>query len=121
MNLPQRRQYTAWVPAAAVGLTLAAIAACDSAPARVLPPVPAEFKAACGHPGARVAVRKVPVTISHARCDLTGVWVTYRNYGSLAVPRGGGTGVGNSAGFILTVRPGTLDVTINATGTPGNQ
>jgi hypothetical protein len=43
------------------------------------------------------------------------------NYGGATVPRGsGGTTIGNSNGFTLTVHPGTLDVTINATGTPRN-
>jgi hypothetical protein len=37
------------------------------------------------------------------------------------VPRGSGVGgIGNSLGFTLTVHPGTLDVIVNATGTPGN-
>ena len=68
-----------------------------------------------------MSVRKVPVTISHVECDLTGVVISYRNYGGATVPRGqGGTGVGTSGGFTLTVHPGTLDVTVNATGIPGN-
>jgi hypothetical protein len=85
------------------------------------PAVPAEFRAACGHPGAQVEVRKVPLTISHAACDLTGVAISYKNYGGATVPKGGGgNGIGNSSGFTLTVHPGSLDVTITATGTPGN-
>jgi hypothetical protein len=68
-----------------------------------------------------VEVRRVPVTISHAACDLTGVAVSYRNRGGATVPRnGGGTGIGNSDGFELTVHPGSLDVTITVTGPPGN-
>ena len=52
-------------------LAAAAAAGCAStAPRAVIPP---EFRAACGHPGAQVQVRKVPVTIPHAACDLTGV------------------------------------------------
>jgi hypothetical protein len=35
------------------------------------------------------------------------------------VPRGGG-GIGTSSGFTLVVHPGTLDVTVNAAGPPGN-
>lgn len=82
--------------------------------------VPPEFRAACGHPGARVTVRKVPVTISHAACDLTGVEISYPGYGGATIPRGrGGIVIGNSLGFTLTVHPGTLDVTVNATGIPG--
>ena len=85
------------------------------------PAIPAEFRAACGHPGAQVEVRKVPVTISHAACDLTGVAISYRNRGGATVPHGGGgTGIGNSDGFELTVHPGSLDVTITVTGPHGN-
>ncbi len=66
-------------------------------------------------------VRKVPVTVSHAACDLTGVLITYRNYVGAVVPRGGGgTASGNSFGFTLTIQPDSLDVTVNATGVPGN-
>lgn len=83
--------------------------------------VPAEFRAACGHPGAQVNVRKVPVTVPHAACDLTGVMITYRDYGGAVVPRGGGgTSIGNSSGFTMTIQPGSLDVSVNATGVPGN-
>ena len=66
-------------------------------------------------------VRKVPVTVSHAECDLTGVTISYRGYGGATVPDGQGrTGIGTSSGFTLTIHPGSLDVTINATGVPGN-
>ena len=83
--------------------------------------VPPEFRAACGHPGAHVTVRKVPVTISHAACDLTGVVISYPGHGGATVPRGrGGIGIANSLGLTLTVDPGTLDVTVKVTGSPGN-
>jgi hypothetical protein len=116
-------------------LAAAAVAGCASAPAPTAPTappaspapsaarpaIPPEFRAACGHPGAQVEVRSVPVTISHAACDLTGVAVSYRNRGGATVPRnGGGTGIGNSDGFELTVHPGSLDVTITVTGPHGN-
>ena len=115
-------------------LAAAAVAGCASAPppAPAAPPVspapsaarpaiPPQFRAACGHPGAQVEVRRVPVTISHAACDLTGVAVSYRNRGGATVPHnGGGTGIGNSDGFELTVHPGSLDVTITVTGPHGN-
>ena len=117
-------------------LTAAAVAGCASAAPRAAgtapsatstalptarPAVPPEFRAACGHPGANVEVRKVPVTISHAACDLTGVAISYRDFGGATVPRGGGgTGIGNSNGFELTVHPGSLDVTITAPATHGN-
>ena len=85
------------------------------------PAIPPEFRAACGHPGAKVEVRKVPVTISHAACDLSGVAISYRNRGGATVPHGGGgTGIGNSDGFELTVHSGSLDVTITAPATHGN-
>jgi hypothetical protein len=101
--------------------TVVNIAACSSSSPSPRSAIPPEFRAACGHPGAHVTVRKVPVTISHTDCDLTGVAISYRNYGGATVPRGsGGTWIGNSSGFTLTVHPGTLDVTVNATGTPGN-
>ncbi|MGN6176862.1 MAG: hypothetical protein ACTHPS_28500, partial [Streptosporangiaceae bacterium] len=80
---------------------------------------PPEFGAACGHPGAHVTVRKVPVPIRHADCDLTGVMISYPRYGGAAVPRGSG-GIGTSSGFTLVVHPGTLDVTVNAAGPAGN-
>ena len=112
-------------------LAAAAVAGCASAapksaspPKTASPPqpaIPAEFRAACGHPGAQVEVRKVPVTISHAACDLTGVAISYRDFGGATVPHGGGgTGIGNSNGFELTVHSGSLDVTITAPATHGN-
>ena len=88
-------------------------------PSAARPAIPPEFRAACGHPGAQVEVRTVPVTISHAACDLTGVAISYRNRGGATVPHGGG-GIGNSDGFELTVHPGSLDVTITVTGPHGN-
>jgi hypothetical protein len=106
---------------AGAGMTVVGVAACGSSAASGGLPVPAEFRAACGHPGAHVMVRKVPVTVSHAACDLTGVLITYRNYAGATVPRGdGGTTIGNSTGFTLTIQPGSLDVTVNATGVPGD-
>src|SRR5437773_538027 len=91
------------------------------APSASRPAIPPEFRAACGHPGAQVEARTVPVTISHAACDLTGVAISYRNRGGATVPHGGGgTGIGNSNGFELTVHPGSLDVTITAPATHGN-
>jgi hypothetical protein len=103
-------------------LAAAAAAGCASTPAPApRSAIPPEFRAACGHPGAQVEARKVPETISHADCDLTGVTISYRNYGGATVPRGhGGSGIGNSGGFTLTIHPGTLDVTVDATGVPGN-
>jgi len=112
VNSPRRVGYLA--------VLVSCLAACGGSPAAPRSAVPAEFRAACGHPGAHVMVRKVPVTVSHAACDLTGVLVTYRDYGGGYVPRGqGGTAMGNSFGFTMTIQAGSLDVTINATGVPG--
>ncbi len=66
-----------------------------------------------------MTARKVPVTIPHAKCDLTGVVITYPPYAGATVPSGG-ISVYNSTGFSLTVDPGTLNVTVNAKGPPGN-
>ena len=106
-------------------LAAAAVAGCASAAPKPAnspkPAVPTEFRAACGHPGTQVAVRKVPVTISHAACDLTGVAISYQDFGGATVPHGGGgTDISNSNGFELTVHSGSLDVTITAPATHGN-
>jgi hypothetical protein len=106
-------------------LAAAAVAGCTSTakpsavPSIHTPAVPAQFRAACGHPGAHVEIRKVPVTIPYAACDLTGVAVSYRNRGGATVPHTAG-GIGNSDGFDLEVQPGSLDVTITVTGPHGN-
>jgi hypothetical protein len=111
-----------WAGTAALAIIAVTMAACGSSPQPSRPAVPPEFRAACGHPGAHVTVRKVPVTISHAACDLTGVAISYPGHRGATVPRGRSVGgIGNSLGFILTVHPGTLDVTVNATGSPGNE
>jgi len=116
MSRLSRRLAMVW---AALVVTVGTVAACGGA-ASARSAVPAEFRAACGHPGAQVTVKKVPVIVSHAECDLTGVTISYRNYGGATVPSGGGTGIGTSSGFTLTIHSGTLDVTVNATGVPGN-
>jgi hypothetical protein len=59
------------------------------------------------------------VTIRHADCDLTGVVISYPRHGGATVPCGSG-GIGTSSAFTLVVHSGTLDVTGNATGPPGN-
>ena len=82
--------------------------------------VPPEFQHACGHPGAEVVVRQVPVTVQHADCDLTGVVISYPGRGGATVPAEDGVTVGSSTGFTLTVHPGTLDVTVDVTGPAGN-
>jgi hypothetical protein len=104
---------------ASVSVGMLAAAGCGAAGAGAKSSVPAEFRAACGHPGARVHVRKVPVTVQHSACDLTGVLLTYRNYGGAYVSIKAGS-IGTGSGLTLTVDAKTQDVTVNATGTPGN-
>ena len=45
--------------------------------------------------------------------------ISYPGYGGATVPRDSG-GIGTSSGFTLEIHPGTLDVTVDATGPPGN-
>ena len=56
--------------------------------------VPPEFRPACGRPGAHVTVRRVPVTVPHAACDLTGVSVSYPGRGGATVPARPGSVIG---------------------------
>ena len=102
--------------AAAAATTSAACS--DPAPARAS--IPAAFRHACGHPGAEVTVTRLPVTIPHKVCDLTGVMITVPGRGGMVVPDSSG-GVGNSAGLQLTVDDRNLDVTLTATGPAGNE
>jgi hypothetical protein len=88
---------------------------------RDLTAVPPEFRPACGHPGARVTVLQVPVTVRHAACDLTGVIVSVPGRGGATVPARPGTGIGSSKGIQLEIDARTRDVTIRVTsGSPGN-
>jgi hypothetical protein len=77
--------------------------------------VPREFRHACGHPGSHVIVKHVPVTVSHAACDLTGVDISYPGHGAAYVPAPGAT-VSNGLGIDIRVDADTQDVTINAVG-----
>lgn len=121
MKREPRRARSAWPSVTVLTLTTMAVAACGGASAGSShSAVPQEFRAACGHPGAHVTVHKVPVTIPHADCDLTGVEITYPGHGGATVPHDSGT-IGNSLGFTLTVDPSTYDVTVSASGPPGNQ
>lgn len=82
--------------------------------------VPLEFRSACGHPGAHVVVRRVPITIRHADCDLTGVTVSYKRHGGAVVGEQPG-GVGSSGGFSMVIHRHTLDVTVDSRkGPAGN-
>jgi len=82
---------------------------------RDLTAVPPEFRPACGRPGSHVTVRQVPVTVSHALCDLTGVTLSYPGHGGAVVPSPG-HGVANSKGIRVQVDARTLDVTITVSG-----
>jgi hypothetical protein len=113
------KQLTVLILAAAAVAGCASTAPPSATASTQAPAIPAEFRAACGDPGAQVEVRKVPVTIRHAACDLTGVAVSYRNRGGATVPSSPG-GIGNSDGFDLEVRSGSLDVIITVTGPHGN-
>jgi len=87
---------------------------------RDLTAVPPEFRPACGRPGSHVTVRQVPVTVSHALCDLTGVILSYPGRGGATVPASPGDGVANSKGLQLQVDARTQDVTVTVTGAEGN-
>ena len=87
---------------------------------RDLRAVPAEFRPACGHPGSHVTVQRVPVTVPHAVCDLTGVILSYPGRGGATVPGSPGGGVASSKGLQLQVDAHTQDVTVTVTGPEGN-
>ena len=87
----------------------------DETVCRDLTAVPPEFRPACGRPGSRVTVRQVPVTVSHALCDLTGVTLSYPGHGGAVVPFPA-HGVANSKGIQVQVDARTLDVTITVSG-----
>jgi hypothetical protein len=65
-------------------------------------------------------VQRVPVTVPHAVCDLTGVIVSYAGRGGATVPGSAGGGVANSLGLQLRVDADTQDVTVTVTGPEGN-
>jgi hypothetical protein len=87
----------------------------DETVCRDLTAVPPEFRPACGRPGSHVIVRRVPVTIPHALCDLTRVTLSYPGHGGAVTPSPG-HGVGNSKGIQVEVDARTLDVTITVRG-----
>jgi hypothetical protein len=87
----------------------------DETVCRDLTAVPPEFRPACGRPGSSVIVRRVPVTIPHALCDLTNVTLSSPGHGGAVTPSPG-HGVGNSLGIQVEVDAHTLDVTITVSG-----
>jgi len=76
--------------------------------------VPTEFRAACGHHGAVVTVKRAPVTIAHAACDLTGVTIIY-GLAQAAVPKPGATASTVVDTFAPTDEPTHLNVAVDAT------
>lgn len=69
----------------------------------------------CGHPGSTLILTRLPVTIRHSDCDLTGVEVRYGMTG-VTVPSSGivganADGISSSTTLIATVDPATGDVT----------
>jgi hypothetical protein len=75
--------------------------------------VPAEFRAACGRPGADVTVKTVPVTVRHADCDLTGVRITYGLAGAY-VPKPGTSASTVVDTLVATTDPTTITITVDA-------
>jgi hypothetical protein len=106
-----------------IALAAASTAACSSQPAPVRASVPAAFRHACGHPGAKVTVTHLPVTIRHSSCDLTGVTIAVRGGAGAVVPDPGEgvTGIadpapgGSGSEISVTVDKGTQDVTVAGT------
>ena len=85
--------------------------------------IPAAFRHACGHPGAKVRVTRLPVTIKHSACNLTGVSITVHGGEGAVVPESGGVGAtwdgidsAHTGSLTITVANGTRDVTITGTG-----
>jgi len=109
-------------PLIIIALAAASTAACSS-PAQTRASVPAAFRHACGHPGAKVTVTHLPVTIKHSACDLTGVSITVRGGEGAVVPESGGVGAhwdgidsADTGSLTISVADGTRDVTITGTG-----
>jgi hypothetical protein len=80
-------------------------------------PLPSAVRAACGHPGSTVTLERLPVTIRHADCDLTGVEVRYGMTG-LTVPSSemvgaAADGISSSTTLVVEVDPTIGDVTFH--------
>lgn len=109
-------------PLIIIALATACTAACSSSPPS-LASVPAAFRHACGHPGAKVTVTHLPVTIKHSVCDLTGVSILVRGGigADVPAPGEGVTGIadpapgGSGSEISVTVAKDTQDVTITGT------
>ena len=77
--------------------------------------VPAEFREACGKPGAEVVTGRSRVVVKHADCDLTGVVIKNQS-GRVTLPARGVGAVGSSEGGTVTIEvdQATGDVTFTA-------
>jgi len=107
------------VAAVALLAGCAALAACSAGgdagkPKPDLSRVPAEFREACGKPGAIVYVDSVPVTVRHADCDLTGVKI-YHDAAFALVPEPGKTASMIVDTFKLDPPPSSIWVVVDAT------
>jgi hypothetical protein len=103
----------------AVGCGLGLATACGSAYSteKPAPPLPSAVRAVCGHPGSTVTLERLPVTIRHGDCDLTGVEVRYGMTG-ITVPSSGtvgavADGISSSTTLIAEIDPTTGDVTFH--------
>ena len=72
--------------------------------------LPPNLQAACGHPGTHVHLTHVPITVSRAECDLTGVVVIYRNAGATVPAKPGG--VSGFADGTTAATSGTINVAV---------
>lgn len=102
---------------AALACCLAAEAACSASQrnGNAAEPVPSGVRAACGHPASAASLERLPVTVRHRECDLTGVEVRYGMTG-VTVPSSGmvaanADGISSSTTLIAEVDPTTGDVT----------
>ena len=110
-------QPTALIAALVCCLNLAAACGAPNPGETAAAPLPSAVRTACGHPGSTVIIERLPVTIRHHDCDLTGVEVRYGMTG-VTVPSSGivganADGIGSSTTLIAEVDPATGDVTFH--------
>ena len=104
---------------AAIGCCFSIATACTSSnpDGQPVAPLPPAIRAACGHPGATARLDKLPVTVRHHDCDLTGVAVSYGQTG-VTVPSSGtvgavADGISSSTTLVADVDPKTGDITFH--------
>lgn len=116
--LTEDKPMTTKILLAALGVSWV-LSGCGSSDGEALSPAPpAEVAAACGHPGAVVELKRVPLVVPHDQCDLTGVVVRHGGVG-VTVPASGSAGVNadglkGGASLVASVATGSKDVTIHA-------